>query len=172
MDAIQTDLNLSSLSVSSPSVSSCSATLPFPVYYCKNSDLISVFARYVDPKWILFWLFWLAWRRQKKLKLLLFFALFVGNYWVVYKIIRTTLGYWMNGPKLQFAACPKHCHGGQKHHHHHWMDTLLLTPAAFTNKNVFCDVTALKRDSRQKTGFDARSSHSDRKARIYFLRER
>lgn len=74
MDAIQTDLNLSSLSVSSPSVSSCSATLPFPVYYCKNSDLISVFARYVDPKWILFWLFWLAWRRQKKLKLLLFFA--------------------------------------------------------------------------------------------------
>ena len=20
----------------------------------------------------------------------------------------------MNGPKLQFAACPKHCHGGQK----------------------------------------------------------
>ena len=92
MDAIQTDLNLSSLSVSSPSVSSCSATLPFPVYYCKNSDLISVFARYVDPKWILFWLFWLAWRRQKKLKLLLFFriASFVGNYWVVYKIIRTT----------------------------------------------------------------------------------
>ena len=53
-DTVETDLNLSSLSVSSPSVSSCSATLPFPVYYCKNSDLISVFARYVDPKWILF----------------------------------------------------------------------------------------------------------------------
>ena len=82
-DAIQTDLNLSSLSVSSPSVSSCSATLPFPVYYCKNSDLISVFARYVDPKWILFWLFWLDWRRQKKLKRDLFFSFFFFSHRII-----------------------------------------------------------------------------------------
>ena len=127
-DAIQTDLNLSSLSVSSPSVSSCSATLPFPVYYCKNSDLISVFARYVDPKWILFWLFWLAWRRQKKLKLLLFFA--SHHSWEIIELSTKSSGQlwaieWMD-QSYNLQLVQSIVMVAKKHHHHHWMDTLLL----------------------------------------------
>lgn len=131
-DTVETDLNLSSLSVSSPSVSSCSATLPFAR---RGSTAVAVvlllqkvrsylgICSLCRPQMdsFLTFLTWLTTKEEAAAMVeLLLFRIIRGKLLSCLQNHQDRsnssrlLNEWTKATICSLLACPKHCHGGQK----------------------------------------------------------